>query len=426
MPGWVHSKNYQETWKVIEGVPSGAQGNSSFATNGDIVAFLKALKSNKDVERRARFYEEASAYFRFDHPRLPKFVESNAEHFKEFDYRLYLVCEKIEGLNLKSVVQTNGPLGYEAALEVAFGLLEVLEYLHERGYVHRDVKPGNIVLKGGKPEGVVLVDLCLGHDDTQVEKAHETHVEQELGNRFLRLPELSVGSEAKRDPRTDLTFAAGILLFGLTGIIPANLLDQAGKMPHQRDAVKDQLNNLVPNQALPPLLNLFDKAFNYTLATRYEGAAELRHALAKVRDVSPQSSKPSADELMKLLEEKISSARNENLARVRSSLNLSYEKVEKIYQSVARTVAPVLSIIQTGQKTSNTAFTTQIGFVQTGDSRKLEFVTVDIRATGDELVFQMDEEIIYRTSLDQPTFGPSFEEAAKRKFASTAIAVEEK
>jgi serine/threonine-protein kinase len=423
---WVDSKNYSEWWTVVEKIPGGAQGESFFASKDSVVAFLKALKSNNNEERRARFYEEAAAYFRFDHPRLPKFIESNAEHFKDPGYKLYLVCERIDGANLEARVEADGPLSYGDSLAVAFGLLEVLEYLHARSYVHRDVKPANIVLKGGRPDGVVLVDLGLGHDDSKPEQAHDTGVGQELGNRFLRLPELSVGSEAKRDPRSDLAFVAAILLYSLTAIVPANLLDQAGKMPHQRDAVLDLLRDHVPRHALLPLLSVFDKSFSHVLASRYETAAELREALVRVGDASPQSSEPTAEQLMKALEDKVSSARNANLARVRSALDTYYSKVGAIYLGVARTVAPILSTIQTGQETSNTSFTTSIGFVQKGDPSKKDFVRVVIRATGDELVFQMNDDVVHRTSLDEPTFGPDFEDVTRKKFASTAIDVEEK
>jgi serine/threonine-protein kinase len=424
--GWADSKSYKSTWEVIDKIPSGAQGDSFFARSDDVVAFLKALKANNDKERRARFYQEASAYFRLEHPRLPKFIESNAQHFREHGYMLYLVCEKIDGVNLEATIEASGPLIYQDSLAVAFGLLDVLQYLHSRGYVHRDVKPGNIILKGGKPDGVMLVDLGIGHDDDKSLKEHETDIGQELGNRFLRLPELSIGSDAKRDPRTDLAFVAGVLLYCLTGIIPANLLDQAGKMPHQRDAVVEQLKDRVPKHALFSLLNLFDKSFSHVLATRYESAVQMRDALTQVRDAPPRSLEPTADELMNMLEEKVSSARNANLARVRSSLDTYYEKVAGIYSAVASTVAPVLSTIQTGQETSNTVFTTKIGFVQMGDRSKCEFVKVVIRAMGDELVLQMNDEVVHRTSLDQPAFGPEFEEATKKKFASTALAVEEK
>jgi serine/threonine-protein kinase len=425
MAGWTDSKNYT-SWEVTDKVPSGAQGDSFFAKSDGVVAFLKALKSNKDEERRARFYQEASAYFRLEHPRLPKFIEGNAQHFKETDYKLYLVCEKIDGTNLEATIEANGPLTYEDSLTVAFGLLDVLHYLHNSGYVHRDVKPGNIILKGSKPDGVMLVDLGIGHDDNKSFKEHETDIGQELGNRFLRLPELSVGSDAKRDPRTDLAFVAGVLLYCLTGIVPATLLDQAGKMPHQRNAVVDQLKERVPKHALSSLLNLFDKSFSYVLATRFESAVQMHGALAQVRDAPPKASEPTSDELMKMLKEKIASASNANLARVRSSLDTYYKKVDGIYSAVVSTVAPVLSAIQTGQETSNTGFTTKIGFAQTGDRRKYEYVKVVIKATGDELVLQMNGEVVHRTSLDQPTFGPEFEEATKSKFASTALAVEEK
>ena len=144
--------------------------------------------------------------------------------------------------------------------------------------MHRDIKPDNIIVADGKP---YLVDFGLSFNKNDA-PAHGTPSQDELGNRFCRLPELSVGSGAKRDPRSDVTFCAGILLYVLTAKMPAVLIDEEGRMPHQRDSIRNALESNLPAQLIASVLALFDRSFQMRLSSRWETAAQFRGELKRL------------------------------------------------------------------------------------------------------------------------------------------------
>lgn len=97
----------------------------------------------------------------------------------------------------------------------------------------------------------------------------------EIGNRFLRLPEFSAGSDDKRSAVSDLTFIAGIFFFLLAGQNPGQLQDQNLLLPHQRMRAKE---TLAPLDQLG-LSHFFDKAFKFDIAARYQSVGSMRAAL---------------------------------------------------------------------------------------------------------------------------------------------------
>lgn len=71
--------------------------------------------------------------------------------------------DEIRGVELKEVIENHGPLPLRTALEITRRVAKALSIMHERGYVHRDVKPGNIMVefKNGKLESVTLIDILM-------------------------------------------------------------------------------------------------------------------------------------------------------------------------------------------------------------------------------------------------------------------------
>lgn len=119
---------------------------------------------------------------------------------------------------------------------------------------------------------------------------------QEIGNRFLRLPELSAGSRLRQDPRSDLSFAAGILFYGLTGRNPNILQDAEGRLPHQRSAALATLKSAV-GARLPRLLSLFDDAFAPRITDRFTTADTMLAGLDRVMEPRPLDSGTPEDDL---------------------------------------------------------------------------------------------------------------------------------
>ncbi len=104
-----------------------------------------------------------------------------------------------------------------------------------------------------------------------------THASQDLGNRFLRLPELSAYSSKQRDKRSDITFVVGILFYVLTGTPPKELSDHDGLTPNRRP-LSSSLGVLpYPTQQL--IHSVMDIGFRQKIDARFTNAADFRRAL---------------------------------------------------------------------------------------------------------------------------------------------------
>jgi eukaryotic-like serine/threonine-protein kinase len=126
---------------------------------------VKVLPLDKSTpEAIANFTREIRALARLDHPRLVGALDAGEDGSVH-----YLVTEYVPGVDLRKLVRREGPLDMATAASIICQVAEGLEYAHSEGIVHRDVKPGNVLVS---PQGVAkLSDLGLsgplaGHDET--------------------------------------------------------------------------------------------------------------------------------------------------------------------------------------------------------------------------------------------------------------------
>jgi serine/threonine protein kinase len=108
----------------------------------------------RDTEAVKRFIREARALKDLQHPRIAgswEMGEENGFH--------YIVMRYVRGRTLDQLLKEQGPLQWEEALRIFREVGEALQYAHENGYVHRDVKPDNIILS--EEDGAVLTDFGI-------------------------------------------------------------------------------------------------------------------------------------------------------------------------------------------------------------------------------------------------------------------------
>ena len=142
-------------------------------------------------------------------------IESNAHRWDEVEAEPYIVTDFIEGPTLRQWRENRERVEPDEAIDATRELLAILSKCHEAGLVHRDVKLDNIILADDDPGRPVLLDFGLSFrkgSDIDFETEHG----QEVGNRFLRLAELSAGSSRKHDERSDLSFC------GRHSLLPAD------------------------------------------------------------------------------------------------------------------------------------------------------------------------------------------------------------
>ncbi|MBI4822252.1 MAG: serine/threonine protein kinase [Deltaproteobacteria bacterium] len=177
------------------------------APDGRLVA-LKLIRPQTDSDRQktlnARLLREARILERIHHPGIVGLVESG-----EVDGVAYLAMERVEGVTLHAI-RKKAPLDKEALVTLALQLTEALGHLHEAGVVHRDVKPGNVLVRADGR--VVLADFGIARHQ---EATGITRVGEVVGSAGFLAPECFQG---KLPNEKSDQYSLGVLLFEMAAI----------------------------------------------------------------------------------------------------------------------------------------------------------------------------------------------------------------
>ncbi|PXX01611.1 serine/threonine-protein kinase [Mycolicibacterium moriokaense] len=188
---------------------------------------------------------------------------------------MYMATEFIDGVNLQDFLAGGKAIDVHTGLACVKELASVLNRCHENDFIHRGLKPANIVLRKSDITTPVLVDFGLSFNNAE-EDDPLTRLNEEVGNRFLRLPEHRRGGRA---PASDVTQLAGIFFYIITGHEPRVLRDEYDLMPHRRPEARAVLEGILePHQRLR-VATVFDTAFATDLSRRYATAPDLISAL---------------------------------------------------------------------------------------------------------------------------------------------------
>lgn len=269
-----------ERWQRGDAVGGGGQATVYKATeidNPTEIFALKYLKKQDDIERRKRMFNEVNNVKLLQNDHLISIIDTNCNLYESENVDLYYVTSYIEGCTLEKYCDEND-IPFLEALSLFKEMLKVVSYCHKKKILHRDIKPENIMLKDNNLYDFVLIDFGLSFNSSE-ENCQETCTlsDQQLGNRFLLLPELVAGSkEQKRLYCSDITQICGVFFYVLTGIIPNTLVDGEGKKPHQRAQAFEILNKKISDSTVRNnVFVIFDKAFEYETANRFDDVSEL-------------------------------------------------------------------------------------------------------------------------------------------------------
>lgn len=213
------------------------------------VAIKVIPASKRDPETLRRFRLEAQAAARLDHPNIARvFYVGEAERWN------YIVFEFIDGVNMRDLVEMEGPLSIDDAIYYTRQVAEALEHANERDVVHRDIKPSNILVTSAGQAKVVDMGLAR---DTSMDKstADETASGVTLGTFDYISPE-QARNPRDADVRSDLYSLGCSLFFMLTGNPPfpagtalQKLLNHGSQPPPDvrlwREDVSDQLHDIL-------------------------------------------------------------------------------------------------------------------------------------------------------------------------------------
>jgi len=237
------------------------------------VAFkVLAPRFAKNENYVRRFFREAHAVAKLNHTNIiTAFDVGEADGYK------YFVMEYVAGPTVADLLERGGALDEERAREIAIQIANALDHAHQNGFVHRDVKPANIILARG---GVAkLCDLGLAREVDEV--SGDTEEGQTLGTPDYISPEQARG-ERSIDIRADVYSLGATLYHMVTGDVPYTGMTPAVVMTkHLTEPPPDARAN---NPAVSPSMNrVILMAMAKDRAHRYQTPAEMCAALTEER-----------------------------------------------------------------------------------------------------------------------------------------------
>ena len=393
----------------------GGQGRSYQArdkSNGSLV-FVKELRRRNSAVARKRFRREVAAYETVAGTGLPALIYDNSFEWQRPSVPLFMVLEWIDGLSLRQKVDQNGRVSLQDAAACVIAIGKVLSECHAAGVTHRDIKPANVMLRQGALSDPVLVDFGLSFNDAQLDDV--TRVE-EVGNRFLRLPEHAAEGNS-RSHLSDVTQLAGLLLYCLTGREPRVLSDEEGRAPHQRYPARHELAHLVRGRQLLRLTALFDKAFDTRLSKRFQSVESLIGAIEVVLE---RGEDLNSDDFEVQFQEFVEAPSHLANAELSSRLQLFTAKTHEVVRRLASSYS--LQSDQTAHTVQAIAETpfgeTQLRLWPSNidpNQPPIPRTVYRFEVRGNEIVFLADGEDLWRgDSADDIGLASAIETAAKR------------
>jgi serine/threonine-protein kinase len=237
----------------------------------DRVVAVKTLREDlaRDQTFQARFRREAQSAASLNNPSIVA-VYDTGEDNTGGSHIPYIVMEYVDGRTLRDLLRDDRRLLPERALEITDGVLRALDYSHRSGIVHRDIKPGNVMLTRGGQVKVMDFGIARAVSDAQ---ATMTQTAQVIGTAQYLSPEQARGERV--DARSDL-YSTGCLLYELLTGRPPFLGDSPVAIAYQH--VRE--NPIPPSRIDPEVPQWADAIVLRAMAKdprdRYQSAAEMR------------------------------------------------------------------------------------------------------------------------------------------------------
>jgi serine/threonine protein kinase, bacterial len=277
------TKLLNNRYQVIEVLSAGGFGETFLAEDIHLPSRRRCvIKQLKPITSEPQTYQQIQQRFEREAATLEYLGEGSDQIPKLYAYfsengQFYLVQEWIQGQTLTQVVQANGTLNETAVRDILLSLLSVLDYVHSKGIIHRDVKPDNIILRAvnSKP---ILIDFGAVKQTIVSVVNHQGYPTQSM---IIGTPGYMPSEQAVGRP----VYATDIYSLGLTAIY---LL--TGKHPYELETHL-QTGEIIwqphaPNVS-PQLAMILNQAIKPHASDRFSTASKMLYALQSASNLTP-------------------------------------------------------------------------------------------------------------------------------------------
>ena len=219
-----------------------------------------------------RFISEAKILTKFEHPNLVRVF-----NVFEMNGTAYMVMNYEVGKSLQQILKNRKTLNETEIIKMLGPLLSGLEAMHEKGFVHRDIKPGNIFIRrNGSP---VLLDFGSARQ-TRAERGKELSEEQQTVTTLVSpgyAPIEQYGSNSKRQgPWTDIYGLGATLYKTVTGKMPLSAVDRSETIIHDKKDCYLPVSNIAKDRYTAQFLAAIDHAMAFKANERPQNVVEWR------------------------------------------------------------------------------------------------------------------------------------------------------
>jgi tRNA A-37 threonylcarbamoyl transferase component Bud32 len=260
--------------KIIQTIASGGTAvlHKAVQTSLDRIVAVKRLHKHltDDENFTRRFILEAKAAAALDHENIVHVID-----FGRYEDGYEIVMEFVEGDSLKEILDRWRPVKSDLALAIVHQICQGLEHAHSKGIVHRDIKPGNVMLtRAGRAK---ITDFGLA----KLTEAAASHTADNsiIGTPLYMSPEQAFGESV--DQRSDL-FSLGTVLYELV----------TGRQPFASDNYMGVIQNIIHKDIVPPrevneevpeaVEAIILKALSKDREERFQSAREFREAIEEL------------------------------------------------------------------------------------------------------------------------------------------------
>ncbi|MCK1977225.1 Stk1 family PASTA domain-containing Ser/Thr kinase [Jeotgalicoccus huakuii] len=271
MIGKVVSERYKIEKYLGGGMSSVYQAKDIILDRDVVVKMIKSDPLDKEKSVR-RFQREVESTIQLSHPNIVSVIDVDDTE----EYHI-LVTEVVHGPNLKAYIMKNNPLDIDEIVSIAMMTLKGIEHAHDRGIIHRDIKPQNLLLDEKGRIKITDFGIAKALSETRM-----TETNQVIGSVQYISPEQAKGQNT--DERTDI-YSFGIMLFELL----------TGRLPYEAETavsvalkhISDPFPDINDYREIPiGLKNIVMKCTEKDPRDRYRHANDVLSALVHYKDMT--------------------------------------------------------------------------------------------------------------------------------------------